>query len=140
MKRTALVLISIVVLGVLALAQAKPADLAYNNGYQAGYKLGQSDKKAGEKQDYMQASAFRRATDGWKEGVGGDLEAYRASYRNGFADGYRDGLGEPIKPKPSAEPPPLPDERRIESRPSDYRPEPRQAEPRPVEPPVAPPA
>jgi type IV secretion system protein VirB10 len=76
-------------------AQAKPTDLAYNNGYQAGFKLGQSDKKAGQKQDFAQASAYRRATDGWKEGVSGELEAYRTNYRAGFADGYKDGLGEP---------------------------------------------
>src|SRR5437879_4042475 len=105
---------------VLAYGQAKPADVAYNNGYQAGYKLGQADKKvSGEKPDYMQASAYRRATDGWKEGTGGDLEAYRASYRNGFTDGYRDGLGEPIPAKPAApkpaamppaQPPPPPQE------------------------------
>src|SRR5579859_5491298 len=107
MKRTALMLISALLVScVLALAQAKPADLAYNNGYQAGYKLGQADKKGGEKQDYTQASAFKRATDGWKEGIGGDLEAYRASYRNGFTDGYRDGVGEDVKPKPMAAPPP----------------------------------
>jgi hypothetical protein len=74
--------------------QAKPTDLAYNNGYQAGFKLGQSDKKAGQKQEFAQASAYRRATDGWKEGVSGDLEAYRTNYRAGFADGYKDGLGE----------------------------------------------
>jgi len=78
--------------------QAKPSDLAYNNGYQAGFKLGQSDKKAGEKQDFLQASAYRRATDGWKEGVSGDLEVYRTNYRAGFADGYKDGLGDPASP------------------------------------------
>src|ERR1035438_6616908 len=75
-------------------AQAKPTDLAYNNGYQAGFKLGQADKKSGQKQDFAQASAYRRATDGWKEGVSGELEAYRTNYRAGFADGYKDGLGE----------------------------------------------
>jgi hypothetical protein len=84
--------------------QAKPTDLAYNNGYQAGFKLGQSDKKAGEKQDFAQASAYRRATDGWKEGVSGDLEAYRTNYRAGFADGYKDGLGETGSGRQSDEP------------------------------------
>lgn len=84
-------------------AQAKPTDLAYNNGYQAGFKLGQADKKSGQKQDFAQASAYRRATDGWKEGVSGELEAYRTNYRAGFADGYKDGLGE--APTPAAAPP-----------------------------------
>jgi hypothetical protein len=88
-------------------SQAKPTDLAYNNGYQAGFKLGQSDKKAGQKQDFAQASAYRRATDGWKEGVSGELEAYRTNYRAGFADGYKDGLGDsaPAEPKRSSDSP-----------------------------------
>src|SRR5260221_10580687 len=80
--------------GTLAATQAKPSDMAYNNGYQAGFKLGQGDKKNGEKQDFTLASAYRRATDGWKEGVSGDLETYRGNYRNGFTDGYRDGVGD----------------------------------------------
>ena len=109
MKRIALMLIPAFLLaGMLAMAQAKPSDLAYNNGYQAGFKLGQSDKKSGERPDFTQASAYRRATDGWKEGTGGDLEAYRTNYRNGFADGYKDGLGEepkiPAKPAPPLQP------------------------------------
>jgi hypothetical protein len=93
--------------GALDSPQAKPSDVAYNNGYQAGFKLGQADKKAGQKQDFLQASAYRRATDGWKEGVSGDLEVYRTNYRAGFADGYKDGLGEPAPPAtapPAAEP------------------------------------
>ena len=59
--------------------------------------------KSGQKQDFAQASAYRRATDGWKEGVSGELEAYRTNYRAGFADGYKDGLGE--APTPTAVPP-----------------------------------
>ncbi len=94
-------------------AQAKPTDLAYNNGYQAGFKLGQSDKKVNQKQDFAQTSAYRRATDGWKEGVSGDLEAYRTNYRAGFADGYKDGLGEAptVTAPPAAEREPRPETR-----------------------------
>ncbi len=90
--------------GQVGEVQAKPGDLAYNNGYQAGFKLGQSDKKSGTKQDFSQASAYRRATDGWKEGVSGDLEPYRTNYRAGFADGYKDGLGEAPTPAPPDRP------------------------------------
>jgi type IV secretion system protein VirB10 len=105
-----MLLAACVLAGVLAMSQAKPSDLAYNNGYQAGFKLGQTDKKSGERPDYTQASAYRRATDGWKEGTGGDLEAYRTNYRNGFADGYKDGLGEePKVPSRQVAPPPEPE-------------------------------
>src|SRR5437867_12835439 len=86
-------LISSALVSSVLIGQAKAADVAYNNGYQAGFKLGQSDKKLGDKQDFTLASAYRRATDGWKEGSGGELESYRTNYRAGFADGYKDGLG-----------------------------------------------
>src|SRR2546421_3710103 len=92
--RGSILAIAIISFAMLIAAQARPTDVAYNNGYQAGFKLGQSDKKSGDKQDFTQASAYRRATDGWKDGMGSDLEAYRSNYRAGFTDGYRDGLGE----------------------------------------------
>lgn len=133
MKRIVLILLAG---ALLASAQAKPSDLAYNNGYQAGFKLGQVDKKSGQRPEYTQASAFRRATDGWKEGSGGDLEEYRNNYRNGFADGYRDGLGEEPKTVGKPAPPMMQPERQPEPTPPPVAVEP---PPTPVEHPAPPP-
>jgi hypothetical protein len=99
---------------VLAAQTGSAADRAYNNGYQAGYKMGRADAQAAKPLNYAQTSAYRRSTDGWREASSGDLEQYRANYRAGFADGYQEGYkaggaGAPaaavLKPVP---PPPAP--------------------------------
>ena len=92
------------------------ADRAYNNGYQAGYKLGRADAQAGKPLNYRQAPAYIRSTDGFREETSGDLEQYRINYRAGFADGYQEGyktsgaaapaaaVAKPVPPPPA--PPP----------------------------------
>lgn len=84
---------SLVLAAVLAwgLPQGNLADRAYNNGFQAGYKLGQSDARANKDANFENTSAYRRATDGYNEDMG-SLEVYRSNYRAGYADGYKEGF------------------------------------------------
>ena len=108
----ALLAASPVLPGGLEAQTGSAADRAYNNGFQAGYKLGSADAMAGKPVNYAQTSAYRRATDGWKEESSGDLEQYRANYRAGFADGYQEarkaGGATPPAPAPAKAVPPPP--------------------------------
>ena len=100
-------------LGTVILAASLPlagqggsADRAYNNGYQAGFKLGKADGQAGKPEDFAEVSTYRRATDGWKETDSGDLETYRTNFRAGYADGYKDGYKEARGSAPAKPPTP----------------------------------
>ena len=106
----ALLAASPVLPGGLEAQTSSAADRAYNNGFQAGYKLGSADAMAGKPVNYAQTSAYRRATDGWKEESSEDLEQYRANYRAGFADGYQEArkAGGATAPAPARVVPPPP--------------------------------
>src|SRR5207249_2875756 len=93
LRRNILAAAGLTLAAVLAwgLPQGNLADRAYNNGFQAGYKLGQSDARASKDANFENSSAYRRATDGYNEDMG-SLEVYRSNYRAGYADGYKEGF------------------------------------------------
>jgi len=126
--------LAVTAVATLSLAgQVSLADRAYNTGFQAGYKLGQSDARDGKELNYASTSPYRRATDGYNEDMG-SLEAYRANYRAGFEDGYKDAFdkagGRPVERRLEPETRPRP---RTEPTPEQPRPRPEILRPRPEE-------
>jgi flagellar biosynthesis/type III secretory pathway protein FliH len=65
-------------------------EAAYARGYDAGYRTGIADGRAGDRYDPSESREYRDADAGYTESYG-SREAYRTNYRAGFRQGYEDG-------------------------------------------------
>lgn len=64
--------------------------VAVANGYDAGVRYGQDDRRDNERYNYQDIDAYRDATGGYRDSYGSQ-RLYRQSYQQGFRQGYEDG-------------------------------------------------
>ena len=64
--------------------------MAYDEGYRAGAKEGETEARRGERFGYEDEKDFQRADHGYHRNYG-DRERYRQLFRDGYVAGYSDG-------------------------------------------------
>lgn len=67
------------------------AQIAQNQGYQAGLNTGASDAQRGQSYDPQRSHYYQNATYGYSSSYG-NREAYKQYYRDGFQRGYQEGF------------------------------------------------
>jgi len=65
-------------------------NVAYDTGYDDGYRRGRDDARGGDRYDVRGHREYRRGDDGYRRQYG-TLGAYKQHYRAGFTSGYDDG-------------------------------------------------
>jgi len=71
-------------------AQRDLRDVAWDNGYRAGFNQGRADADRHRQYDHARHRLYRNGDSGYHARYG-SREAYRRAFRQGFEAGYRDG-------------------------------------------------
>jgi flagellar biosynthesis/type III secretory pathway protein FliH len=68
-------------------------NVAYNNGFQAGERYGQTDRNSGHSNRPTYSSTYKNGTSGYNSSMG-NKAAYRSAFQQGFQAGYAQGFNQ----------------------------------------------
>ena len=71
----------------------RSVDVAFDNGFNDGYREGAIDGRSRHRDDPIAESRYRNATRGYDRFYG-PVDRYKLSYREGFVQGYERGYRE----------------------------------------------
>jgi hypothetical protein len=67
--------------------------VAYDNGFQAGERYGQTDRNTGHSNRPTYSSTYKNGTSGYNSSMG-NKSAYRSAFQQGFREGYAQGYNQ----------------------------------------------